>query len=176
MFMADDKTFPRLKGKAAEIKAIVPAVLELCSSKMDLMNAQHKLIIMGLTMMTTIETILDESALVYKSSDASAKKFEQSCWKFVQINSALASYFHPRNQVLFHHTLKHHYMLHLGIAARHINPRLGWCYQGEAFMKVVKQIVSSSQHGAGPSRVAPKCMRKYSQGLGMNFLPCPWKR
>ena len=41
MFMADDKTFPRLKGKAAEIKAIVPAVLELCSSKMDLMNAQQ---------------------------------------------------------------------------------------------------------------------------------------
>lgn len=69
--------------------------------------------------------------------------------------------------LLFHLTIKYHYLLHIGKIAKYMNPRLGWCYQGESLMHRVRILVQGSCHGVAPEKLGDKVIKKYCQGLAM---------
>ena len=71
---------------------------------------------------------------------------------------------------LFNFTIKSHYLAHIALSSRYINPRLAWCYAGEDFMQKVKTIVASTQRGTQCHLVSKKAMQKYCQGLAFTCL------
>ena len=174
MYSSDDKSFPFLKGKAAELRHLGPALLDAFAHFMVPDNIQHKQVKLMLELSQKIESTLDQYAASFRFPSEVAKDFELSCWSFVQLNTSLAHFYHPQHIMLFNHTIKFHYIIHIGMISRYINPRLGWCYAGEDFMKKIKTIVQGSQHGSAPSAVVPKVMQKYAQGLGMNMHDSVW--
>lgn len=159
--------FPVLKGKAAELRHFAPALLYAATAFLSDTRRHEKLMKTMLQLAVRMEVVLDQNAGSYALPDRAQKEFEHCASTFVQINSALGHHFHPQGLRLFNHTIKFHYMSHLSLISRRVNPRIGWCYSGEDLMQRVKLVVAASQRGAGPSVVVPKAMLKYAQGLGM---------
>jgi hypothetical protein len=175
MYTSDASKFPYLKGKAAELRHFGKALQYAFSKYMIPDNKQHKEVKLMLDICNSIEAVLDKHATSYRLPDGDAKMFEQACWDFVALDTALANFYHPQHILLFNFTPKFHYILHIGLVSRYINPRLGWCYSGEDFMQKIKQIVQASHSGAGPQTVVSKAILKYVQGLSLSFVKDIWK-
>ena len=56
---------------------------------------------------------------------------------------------------------KHHFMAHLGIFCKFMNPRLSWTYGDEDFMSVIKRLVEANSHGTPPHKVGKKIFTKW---------------
>ena len=164
--------FPSLKGKAAEIRALLGPMLSACDEFLGEDTMQKRQIKLMLRCAVKMEDILDEHQLEYKLPPGAADDFNQAAVAFVQLNTSLGKHFHAHpdvpeaQRVLLNHTIKFHYLLHLGILARYMNPRLAWCYSGEDLMMKVKQIVQSCHRGLPGHAIPTKAMRKYAFGLG----------
>ena len=176
MYWAGGTEFPCLKGKAAEVKHLAAPLLKCCKAHLSADNAQHTQIILGMEMVVQMETILDSYPDDFVLPAHAANELKKAAQAFYQLNTALATFYHPRTIQLFHHTIKFHYMLHISEMAAYIHPRLCWCYAGEDLMGIARTIVQSAQRGVAPHLHADKAMRKYIQGLGMSFLPEIWRK
>lgn len=171
MFQKDGaNAFPVLRGKAAEIRHFAPALLYAAADFLNEADRQEKLMKHMLQMAVRMENLLDEHAISFVLPAPAQKEFEQSANAFVQVNATLAHHFHSSGTRLFNHTIKFHYMDHLALISRRVNPRLGWCYSGEDLMHRVKLMMRAAQRGAGPSVVVQKVLRKYAHGLGMALV------
>ena len=94
-----------------------------------------------------------------------ADLYEAAAWNFLALNTRLANHFHPQHIVLFHTTMKFHYMLHCAKQARRLHPRFGLCYAWEDFQKKMRLLVASCQRGTKPSLIASKVVQRYLRGL-----------
>lgn len=168
--------FPTLKGKGAEIRHLAGPLLETFCTFMDSGKKEERLMKVLLSLAARMEWILDEHADEYKLPAVAAKEFKQCTQGFFQVTTTLGHLFAARGVFLFKVVIKFHYLLHLGLVAEYINPRLGWCYAGEDFMHRIKSIAQASQSGTAPSQVVGKIMSKYCRGLAMGFLDNPWRR
>ena len=162
--------FPRLKGRAAEIRHVGKPLLEAAKEFLDEGNEQRVQIVMALQFSVRMEDILDETAGMYKLPPALADEFEDCAYYFLALNTALGRYFH-QTQHLFHTTIKFHYLIHIACAARYLHPRLGWCYSGEDFMQKMKQLVASCHRGTPPLQVMTKVVTKYTHGMHFRLTP-----
>ena len=176
MYTSSDVDFPRLKSRAAETKELAAALLHVFSKFMDGANEQHRLIKLLLTLVVRLETITAENKESYTLPDDVAEDWLKTGQGIFQVNTKLAHFFHPKRIMLFHVTIKFHYLLHLALIGKVINPRLAWCYAGESMMLVVKRIVQSSHLGSPPQLVVNKVMAKYARGLSLACCPDVWKR
>jgi hypothetical protein len=176
MFNSDSTSFPYLKGKAAELRHFGPALLYAVCHFMAPGNKQHQEVKLMLEMLNKMESILDNNADAYRLPTVDAADFEKCCWSVMQLNTALANHYHPQEILLFNHTVKFHYILHIGMIARYINPRIGWCYTGEDFMQKIKQVVQSCHAGAGPHLVVSKVVYKYAHGMSLDLTSDIWKQ
>jgi hypothetical protein len=158
--------FPRLKGRASEIKHIGEPLLAVFCKYMNVADRNHQLVRMGLKCSVRIETILYECQREFRFTDQVHKEFLQNIYDFLACVTALGHYHHPRGDLLFHYTIKNHYMCHCGLLSKYLNPRLGWNYSGEDFMQKVKDIVGSCNRATKPPLVCSKSMGKYVSGLG----------
>lgn len=174
MFANDEKGFPHLKGKAAELRHFAPALKETFEEHMVTSNLQHKQVVRMLDIAIRMESLLDEHADAYILPAEARGEFRLCCFSFVQLNTQLGAFYHRRGVLLFSHTIKMHYMCHIGLVADYINPRLGWCYAGEDFMKRIKKLVQSSAAGTGAHLVTTKAMKKYIHGVGLALHDEPW--
>ena len=125
LYCVDDKTFPKLKGKAAELRHFGPALLEAFTAFMDEASHQHKAVKLMLVLCQKLENILDECVDCYRMPVVTATEFEKCAWGIAQLNTSLANFCHPQHIILFNHTVKFHYLLHIGLLSRYTNPRDG---------------------------------------------------
>ena len=169
MYQGDEKGFPCLKGKAAELRHFAPALLAAFRKYMDRNNRQQQQMAMMLEILDHIEKLLDEHADANKFDAATSDAFEKLISGFVQANTDLGNHFHREGAALFHHTVKYHYMLHIAKGSRHMNPRLAWCYSGEDLMKKMKVLVQGSNRGTPPVVLMRKIMDKYIRGLCLSL-------
>ena len=176
MFTHSGTEFPGLKTKAAETKDLCKPLLHCWNKWMDAGNTQHRQAKTLLTLGVKLEQTLDDNKGEFKLPDQAARDWKKECQGLALANSALGHYYHARREMLFHFTIKWHYLLHLALMGQHMNPRLGSCYSGECMMKVVKSVVQSSHLGSPPPLVVNKVMTKYSHGLGLLCHPDVWKR
>lgn len=94
----------------------------------------------------------------------------QTAFAFTNVVTALGNTFHRRGEMFFNFTIKFHYLLHIAIYSRYINPLSVWCYGGEGFMQVIKRLTISAQVGTRPALVANKVLTKYAQGFGYELF------
>lgn len=169
MYDRGNSDFPRLKGQAAELRHFVPVLKDVFAKHMDPSCRQHKQVKLMLEHCHNLESILDRFSDCYAFTVDASRSFNGSCWVIFQLTTGLANHYHERNIMLFNLTIKFHYMLHLGLICKYINPRRTWCYVGEDFMKRLKHLIQASHFGASPVLVVSKVMRKYVLGLGLNM-------
>ena len=161
--------FPCLKGKAAEVRHFVPALGFVFRQLMKPDDKQHKQVKLGLQCAARMEAILDANATAYRLPPAVAQEYEHQVNSLVQLQAALGNFYHPQGRAMFHFTVKSHYAMHLGMTARYINPRVGWCYSGEDMMSKVVSLAQASMRGTRPHMVSVTLMRKYAYALGLGM-------
>ena len=138
-------------------------------------DEDHRNIALGLHLSMEIEKILDASDGATRLSRDAQHKFEKTMFDFLAILTTLSTSFHERGLFYFHFTIKNHFLAHIALLSRHLNPKVAWCYSCEDFMKHVKHLVQSASWGAKPWTVSRLVMYKYINGLGILLLgPKAW--
>ena len=166
--------FPLLKGKAREVRYLLEPMLDVCLQFLNNAVKVHAQIVLALRKLIDLEDILGAHPTAYRLPGATALRFKQSAEAFVGLNAALRRYFEGivydgKPALLFHVTIKYHYMLHIADMALYLNPRLGWCYSGESLMHRVRTLIQASCRGVEPHKLADKVMKKYEQALAMEL-------
>lgn len=133
MFLVDGD-FPKLKGRAAEVRCVGKPLTEVFRQAMNTHDPIHRLVYLGLTMLTKMEDIVATDA-GYSLSNESHKEFVSSAYSFLAILTKLGHHFHGNGPPMFHFTIKCHYLLHIAKSSKWIHPALSWCYSGEDFCK-----------------------------------------
>ena len=128
----------------------------------------HELIKLSFKYSLAIDNILDRNIHTNKLADAEAKALVKASFGFAQAQTALIKIFHPVVPV-FHYTIKMHYLLHIALVSKYINPSIASCCEGEDMMKVAKRLIQASHAGNKPEVAAQKAMARYCRGLGFDF-------
>ena len=165
-----DGGFPRLKGRAAEIRWFVRPLIEVFKVHMDDSIREHRLVLLGLEASLKLENILADHTSEFCWALDVHLDFLKTTYDFLGLLTALANHFHSKGELLFNFTIKNHYLLHIALYSRYISPQAAWCYGGEDFMNICKKIVMASQFGSKPHHVGRKSMQKYVTGLGFAIL------
>ena len=71
---------------------------------------------------------------------------------------------------LFNITMRCHYFIHAAYRAKHVSPRLVWCFQGEDYMHHSKVLASSCLRGNNMTTAGKKMIKKMSYGMHLNFI------
>jgi hypothetical protein len=144
MFAGPDNGYPKLKGKASEVRHLNFALDSIWEDAMDENDELHVLVKVALNASTRMERILDDNADQYKLPPIAADAFAEATLTYVQAQNRLANWGGSR---LFNLTMKHHYLVHIAARAKFLNPRLGWCFLGEDFMGHMRELAASCLAG-----------------------------
>ena len=139
MFTKEDgwrAQFPKLKGRAAEIKHFGPALLYPCRQMFSPGDTDHDAIILSLEMGTKMDVILDSHPDAFVLPREVATVFQGAAFVYMNQVSPLADRFNTAGRMLFNITVKSHFLCHLGLRCFDLNPRRAWCFTGERFMLV----------------------------------------
>ena len=168
--MVQHKPFYKLSAKAVETRDLLPALATILGPWVD-----NNPIVAWFQRLLVLSTKLDE--LVFGNPDfwlsASEKKnLKEGIFEYNQVLTKLAWHFHAQGKPFCNYTIKNHYLCHLGLIAADtgISPRLAFCYQGEDFMSLIKNLAGASSRGMASSKLMNKVMAKYIRGLDFLLL------
>jgi hypothetical protein len=170
-----DGEFPRLKGKAGEIRHFGKALLYAFENLMDHESQLHRQIRLGLQYSTEIEMIVDEHPDDFRLPPDAANRLNTKIANLLTIQTALGRRFMDEGDLMFHTTIKSHYLLHIGMNSSQLNPRMSWCYSGEDLMQKVKHLIQGCQRGTPPQKIVSKVMEKYVFGLAYSIFGNVWR-
>ena len=167
MFWKGGTAFPKLETKAGECRYFGPALLAVFELYYDRGIWEQRKIRLALMMSCRIEAILDAYAEAYKLPGGVATEFLHVMYTMNCLITELGNHF--QSQVppveLFNFTIKNHYTLHIAEMAAYINPRIGWCYQGEDFVGTLTKLIATCIKSLPPHLVVNKAMQKYCLGI-----------
>ena len=169
------KGFPKLRGKAAEIKYFGKPLLAVWSKWMNPALVVHRRIHLMLKCNVMMEDIMSEHKNDFALPPESATKFKQTAFTMAQLQTQVAEHFlsnclHEQGQPLFDITSKTHMVLHCALLSGSINPRKTWCFTGEDMMQKGQILFASCAKGdTGPDAVC-KGMSHYRLALHLEFL------
>ena len=157
MFSSGPGGYPKLKGKAAEVRDLGPPLLALWREGMLAHDVKHIAILSALEASCRMDAILRHNKACYCLPEGAAQEFmEQAC---VYVQNQIIVHNHGGDR-LFNLTFKHHQVLHCAHNAKYINPRLTWCFMGEDFMKLTKKVAGPSTKGTKHKDVHKKVLRR----------------
>ena len=156
---------PLLKGRAAEICALTPALGHAWRQHSDPSDEHHKAIRLLLKLSATLDRILHEHKEVDALPPSEAERFKQSAFNMLLLYSQVNQHSSANGMRLFNITIKCHYLLHIALDARFLNPRQGWCYRGEDMMNKTKILAASCCKARSIFTVFQKMNKKYWFGL-----------
>lgn len=170
--------YPKLRGKAAEIKRLGPALLHVWSEVMDVgpmvghgvvaeRRRYHRRVKMALSYSVAMDDIIDEHRLDYKLPLASAQRLEDSAFAFFALQAQLQRDATQQGLRLYDITIKNHYLAHIVVRAKDLNPRFAWCFSGEDLMKHIKIVLHSCCKGNKTYDATAKFVLKYRHGQHM---------
>jgi hypothetical protein len=158
--------FPRLKGRAAEVKNFGKPLLYALRDKFDLSVDVHRWIKEGLQASIAMEDILEEHPfpLYYKLPQLAAEELCTAFSTFAQRVTALRRHFAATGvpRMLFKYTSKLHYTQHTCQMSQYIHPALGTCWSGEDFMHQMQRVIQSCLSASPPHLVVNKALQKYA--------------
>lgn len=168
---APHASFPKMRGKAIEVRNLGEPLLSVWTSKMDRSNTLHQQVAFMLRCSVKMETMLKENREFFRYPPALASEYLQTAEKYLQLTSSIARQYNESGKRLFDLTTKHHILWHCAKSAAVLNPAKSWCYMGEDNMQHVRRLASSCLAGTKQWCVGPKVLRKWSRGFALRFLP-----
>ena len=159
--------FPRLAAKAMEVRWLLPAMAHILQTWVP-----------GRPVLAYFARLVAQSCrmdqIVFGCKDyilgvADRVEFHNLTFQFNQVLTQLARHFHQQGSGYCAFTPKNHYLCHMGVDAVRtaISPRLGFCFQGEDFMHLIKTLCMGSYRGTAPSKLPSKVVEKYLTGLDL---------
>jgi hypothetical protein len=165
------ESFPKLKGKAAEVKALVPAVLFVWRKYMRRENDIHRFVELGLQMSAKIDQIIDETRRLFALQGEDLQRYRTAVFSFLVMQNVLAGYYNNHGLKLFNITIKSHYLAHSAVQAAWLHPVKGWCFTGEDLMQKLKNVANYSVHGIKPGNLGVTLLEKYCTGMFFELSP-----
>ena len=163
---------PQLKGRAAEICALTPGIHAAFDHFMDQNDEHHRKIRLCLKYSKSLDQIIHD----HKEDDALpaavALKFKKAVFNMLILYTDINKHAASLARRLFNVTIKAHYLLHIGIGAAYLSPRLGWCYKGEDMMQKMKVLAASCVKSRSIYVVIFKMIEKYLYGLHHMYSGC----
>ena len=163
--------YPKLKGRASEVRHLGGALLEVWERFMDRGGGEagtlHKKVRLGLRMSVCIENVLTRCKHHYKLEGDDLSEYEKAIWGFLSVQNSLAHDMVRAKKKLFNVTIKSHCLGHSALRAGFINPVLEWCYGGESMMHTTKTLAASCVARSPPSGMYEKFWIKYRCGVHM---------
>lgn len=154
--------YPKLKGKAAEIKHLTPIVYTMWCEGMVAGDEAHVKIKLALQFSGEVDKMLDDHPRDYALPARVAQAFQLKTLQYVQLQAVLQNL---NGLQVFSVTIKHHYLVHAAIRAGHLSPRVGWCFMGEDYMSKVKRLIASCLAGNAHEKVSMKVAQKLAHAL-----------
>ena len=171
---APHERMPKLKGRAIEVRNLMPALMHAWKHFMHPSQKPFELIVLtGLQASCKLDEILAQYPEVDKLPRQEAAEFQSSAWLYAKCQNAAARHYGSLaggSLMIFDVTIKTHQMLHGALRAGHLNPRHGWNFAGEDFMGKMKELMQSCVRGNNPGASVIKLMDKYSYALHYQLL------
>ena len=167
MFDRKAPQYPKLRGKAAEIKYLCGPLRYVWDKYHNNALVVHRQIALYLKMNQEIEEtlIVRKELLALPSEDGD--KFEETCTAMLLLLSSIAEHFITER--LFNLTQKAHFLQHIALLARFINPRCTWCFMGEDMQKRMSTLAKTCVNGQRPGLTIIKMMLRYRIALHLRF-------
>ena len=162
--------FPRLKGKAAELKSFGHPLLDVWQEHMSDECLQHKQVHLLLKSSVKLEDMLHEHKALVRFPEEIADHFLEVACRLLMLATALARHYNTHGKKLWNITIKCHYLYHAAYNARNLSPRLTWTYAGEDYMQQIKRLAQSCVRGTPSWLVGGKIVKKYVRGFTFRFL------
>eukprot|EP00438_Fugacium_kawagutii_P008066 Skav236194 [mRNA] locus=scaffold1795:12591:13328:+ [translate_table: standard] len=167
MFERKGGAYPKLRGKAAEIKYLAGPMLFVWEKYCNQNLQVHRDILLYLKLNFQVEEML----IVYKDSISfpagESDKFEHLVTTMLLLLTRIAGHF--IGEKLFNITQKAHFLQHSAMLARYINPRLVWCFQGEDQQKRMSCLAKTCVKGQRPGMTIAKMLARYRLALRLRF-------
>ena len=175
--MMNNQGTAKLKGRAAEIKHLKPALVRLCDDVLDNSDQLHKHVKLALRFNVQMDKTIDAHKECYKLPDGVAQGFlrdaqtfltqYQACAREVIARTA-AGVMAPRVQC-FDITIKCYYLLHCALQAAWINPSKSWRFMGEDYMIHATRLLGACTKATQPRHVCAKFLNRQLVALDMRF-------
>ena len=161
MFCNPDKpraAFPVLSAHAAETASLLPLLAQVCSDMSSGSPRDEQRLACALRLMQ-VEEVLRTSGTIL--SDAQHMRLVDAMFAAMQHYTNLAAMAAANSQLLFNVVNKHHYLLHLAMQAKHLNPRLAWCYCMEDLVGKVQRVAAKSTDALSQTKLPKKVFQKW---------------
>ncbi|CAE7359129.1 unnamed protein product [Symbiodinium sp. CCMP2592] len=160
-----------LRGKAAEVRSLAKPLFLIWASTMNHSVELHRKVHLLLKLNNKLEEILAENKFQFTLSAADAAAFRDSMNGFLLLQEQLSQHFSNSNHdpPLFSTTEKCHFLQHIALESRSINPRLLWCFSGEDFQRRVQRITAACARGQKPGQAEVKMCQRYRIALHLRF-------
>ncbi|CAK9031747.1 unnamed protein product [Durusdinium trenchii] len=169
MFIRTGK-YPKLRGKASEIRHFGPALLALWSRHQN----PHLVLHQRITLMLKQNVHLGEMITFHKDDFAlppgPAQEFEETANSMLLLLSQVADHFVEEGMKCFDITSKCHMLQELAILSRSINPKVTWCFMGEDQTQRMQQVAKACVRGNKLDKQTTKLARHYRLGLHLHYL------
>ena len=161
--------FPLLKGKGAEIKALMPALEWTWGNLMDPENPQHKEVLVALQCSVFMDKVLDDHRDADVLPKVVADQFKNAGFAMMSCYISLFNHFAKKGIALFNLIPKCHYLCHICLNAHWMHPRRSWCFTGEDFMRHVRRMWAMAKNGSTAAQAGVKVMTWYSKSMAMTL-------
>lgn len=156
--------FPKLKGRAADIKGLDEVMVAMWENWMGFTNLQHRQIRLLLKLNLDIARILDEYAPRHGHlavPEPMATNLKRKGQQLAQVHAQLTDHYKEQDKRLFNFTAKLHFCQHSLGLAKFVHPSLVWCFKGETTMRSVQRLWKSCLDGRKHWQVGRSAAMKY---------------
>ncbi len=159
------ESYPRLKGKGAELRHLGPALLQVWEKHADPANENHAMVTAAMEASIACEQVLSDHPNCSVLPEPSQSEFRENLFNFLAFFQALNKIYTDDNVLLFSITIKAHMLAHIALQAEHSNPVKGWCYMGEDSMKFMRQLTQTSCKHNTPMGATRKVAERWVLGF-----------
>lgn len=160
--------FPKIKGKAGQIKSLVPTMAHIWRRLSSQDNAHHRRISLVFKLDGEIEKILTDFRPedgYYAVPEAQARTIREKHNQMCQLMVMLEDFYKDEAKPLFNVVSKLHYACHLIDNANTLHPFASWCWKGEDFMQTSSVLLASSLRGRNDISATIKALDKYRYAM-----------
>ena len=158
------KGYPKLRGKAADIKGLDLALCKCFQHYMDPNNHQHIQASALLELNVEIGQLLDSYSPKFGFMAVPQEQHEILVLKslqMTQLHVQLCEHYQETDISLFNITAKTHFCIHVYLLSKYIHPSVTWCFKGENMMRTSSQILKSCLDGNKPWNVGRVALLKF---------------
>ena len=165
--------YPKLRGKAAEVKWLAGPLREVWEKHHNPNLRVHRELLLYLKLNEQVEEMLMTHKTEVKFPEGEAPKFEETVTNMLLLLTRIAEHFLVEK--LCNLTQKAHFLQHIAMLVRFLNPRLLWCFMGEDMQKRMACLGRTCVKGQRPGQTISKMLGRYRLALHMRFEKHGWK-